>query len=119
MLSILLDRIVLTVVLLKTDEIIAVVLRESKKEALFYRRHAVQALGQIVESMHVDLFETTFQMLQPIFLPKESESDDDQDEKEEGQQLLLLELQEAIVISLGRAFPFNPDSQSKICCPDC
>ena len=95
------------------DEIVSVVLREARKEALPYRRHAVEVLGKVTDAFDADLFAAIFDMLSPLFAPPEGEMEqDDEEDKEEGQQLLILELHEAAILALGRAFPSNPITQS-------
>ena len=93
-----------------------VVLREARKEALPYRRHAVEVLGKVADAFDADLFTTVFEMLSPLFaVPEEKEGEmeqDDEDDKEEGQQLMMLELHEAAILALGRAFPSNHVTQS-------
>ena len=37
------------------EEIVGVVMREAKKEALPYRRHAVQVMGQVAEVFQFDV----------------------------------------------------------------
>lgn len=96
---------------LLTDEIIGVVLREARKEALPYRRHAVEVLGQVAEAFQSDLFSAIYEMLEPLFEPKDGEMEEDGEEQEEGQQLQRLELHEAAVMALGRAFPTDPTAQ--------
>lgn len=92
------------------DEIIDVVLREAKKEALPYRRHAVQALGQVAEALQSDTFPAIYEMLQPLFEIKEDEMEEEE-EKEEREQKESLDLHEAAVLALGRAFPSDATAQ--------
>ena len=97
------------------DEIISVVLREARKDALPYRRHAVEVLGQVAEAFQSDLFSSVYEMLQPLFETKEDEMEqDDEEEKEEKHQLQTLELHEAAILALGRAFPSDPTAQGDI-----
>jgi hypothetical protein len=37
------------------EEIVGVVMRETKKEALPYRRHVVQVMGQVAEAFQFDV----------------------------------------------------------------
>ncbi|KAK4005791.1 hypothetical protein OUZ56_010915 [Daphnia magna] len=91
------------------DEIIGVVLREAKKEALPYRRHAIQALGQVAEALQSDIFPAIYEMLQPLFETKEDEMEEE--EKEETAQREMLDLHEAAVLALGRAFSSDATAQ--------
>jgi len=96
------------------DEIIVVVLREAKKETLPYRRHAVQVLGLVVDDFRVDLFQPVFEMLQPLFQRPGDDDSDAEDMEEEGHQAKTLELHEAAIMALGRAFPLDETTQSKM-----
>lgn len=97
------------------DEIISVVLREARKEALPYRRHAIEVLGQVAEASQADLFSSVYEMISPLFETKEGEMEqDDEEEKEEKHQLQTLELHEAAILALGRAFPSDPAVQGGI-----
>ena len=95
------------------DEIIAVVLREAKKQTLPYRRHAVEVRGRVVDDFQVDLFQPVFEMLEPLFRTDENGSDAE-DMEEEGHQIKKLELHEAAVLALGRAFPLNTTTQGEL-----
>lgn len=99
------------------DEIVSAVLKEAKKEALPYRRHAIQVLGQVAEAFKVDLFSYAYEMINPLFEVKEDqtmEEEDLEDKEQKEQQLLTLELHEAAIVALGRAFPSQPESQGTI-----
>lgn len=92
-------------------------MREARKEALPYRKHAVEVLGVVAESFKVNKFDTVFEMLSPLFRVSE---DDEMEEEEEGQHLLKLELHEAAISALGKAFPADDDQtvqgrQSYLC----
>lgn len=101
--------------LLLLDEIISTILREARKEALPYRRHSVEVLGKVVDSFQVDLFGQVYEMIQPLFQVKEegeeAMEEDVEDKEQKEQQMLTLELHEAAIMALGRAFPFDPVSQ--------
>ena len=99
-----------------TDEIMAIVLREARKEALPYRKHAVEVLGIVVESFKIDAFDTVYEMLSPLFkLPEPDEQmEEDDEEQEEGQQILKLELHEAAINALGKAFPVDESVQGSL-----
>lgn len=84
-------------------------LREAKKEALPYRRHAIQALGQVAEALQSDIFPAIYEMLQPLFETKEDEMEEE--EKEETAQREMLDLHEAAVLALGRAFSSDATAQ--------
>jgi hypothetical protein len=45
------------------DQIIGVMLREARKEALPYRRYAVQVMGQVAEAFQSDMFPAIYEML--------------------------------------------------------
>lgn len=101
------------------DEIMRIVLREARKEALPYRKHAVEVLGVVVESFKVDAFDTVYEMLSPLFkLPEPDEQmEDDAEDQEEGQQVLKLELHEVAISALGKAFPADEAIQgTRITC---
>ena len=87
------------------------VLREARKEALPYRRHAVQVMGQVAEAFRSDMFPAIYEMLQPLFETKEDEMEEDEEEQGERQQLETLELHEVAILALGRAFPSDPTAQ--------
>jgi hypothetical protein len=94
------------------DEIIGVVLREARKEALPYRRHAVQVMGQVAEAFQSDMFPAIYEMLQPLFETKEDEMEEEEEDDPGGrQQIETLELHEAAILALGRAFPSDPSAQ--------
>jgi len=100
------------------EEIVSVVLREARKEALPYRRHAVEVMGKVADAFKADLFTAVFDMLSPLFaVPEEKEGEMEQvddEEMEEGQQVMTLELHEAAILALGRAFPSDFASQGII-----
>jgi hypothetical protein len=96
------------------EEIVGVVMREAKKEALPYRRHAVQVMGQVAEAFQSDMFPAIYEMLQPLFQTKEDEMEEDEEEQEKRQQLETLELHEAAILALGRAFPSDSTAQGDI-----
>ncbi len=101
------------------DEIVNAVLKEAKKEALPYRRHAIQVLGEVADAFKVDLFSSAYEMINPLFEVKEEEAmeeEDLEDKEQKEQQLLTLELHEAAIVALGRAFPSQPESQGTIKC---
>jgi hypothetical protein len=50
-------------------------------------------------------------MLQPLFETKEDEMEEDEEEQEKRQQLETLELHEAAILALGRAFPSATTAQ--------
>lgn len=92
-------------------------MREARKEALPYRRHAVEVMGKVADAFKADLFTAVFDMVSPLFAVPEDKGDEmeqsDDDELEEGQQVMALELHEAAILALGRAFPSDPVTQGK------
>ena len=92
----------------------AVVLREARKEALPYRRYAVDVLGRVAEALKVDVFEAAAEMLFPLFQPppEGEEPEEEEEERDEQRQVQLLELHEAAISTLGRTFPSNSQAQS-------
>lgn len=93
-----------------------IVLREARKEALPYRKHSVEVLGIVIESFKVDAFSTMFEMLSPLFqVPGVDENmEQDEEDQEKGQQLLKLELHEAAISALGKAFPHDETVQGTL-----
>ena len=90
-----------------------VVLREARKEALPYRRYAVDVLGRVAEALKVDVFEAAAEMLFPLFQPPpEGQEPEEEEERDEQRQVQLLELHEAAISTLGRTFPSNSQAQS-------
>ncbi|XP_043507485.1 proteasome adapter and scaffold protein ECM29 [Frieseomelitta varia] len=100
---------------LSTD-LIQILHRESKKEALEYRRQALRAFGTILHELDIDKFKEVYEIVQEI-LSMLSKKDEDESlaSEERIKRDEIIKLYETIYEILGKAWPSSKDTQDKYC----
>ncbi|XP_053994994.1 proteasome adapter and scaffold protein ECM29 [Hylaeus volcanicus] len=97
--------------------IVQVLHRESKKEALEYRRYALQAFGMVLHALDIDKFKEVYDIANEIWttLPKKDENEslifDEKVKRDEN----ILKLYETVYGTLGKAWPSCKETQDKYC----
>ncbi|TRY72263.1 hypothetical protein TCAL_11939 [Tigriopus californicus] len=110
------------------DNLMSCVLRECKKDKVFYKIVALESAGRIIDAFQTKHFKELYDIVFPI-IKKEDEvqknenggesvagqKNEDQDkEKEEIHETEeMLELRHAIYVSIGSAWPSDPEFQSR------
>nr|CAD7421672.1 unnamed protein product [Timema poppensis] len=97
----------------RTEAMIEVILRESRKEQPFYKKHALHALGDVLRDLEVDRFDEVYDAVKDIFKEQEPGSDNKEEGEEEvsGSRSERLLLTETVYETLGKAWPSNRDTQ--------
>merc|ERR1719244_229958 len=100
-----------------TDQLIAALFKECKKEKPGYRLVALETTGSVLKQLKLDRFKELY-MIVSEYLPKqevEGSSDKENGEKEVDQEesQARLELQHAVLVSLGLAWPANKETQEQ------
>ncbi|CAK9831680.1 Proteasome adapter and scaffold protein ECM29 [Anthophora retusa] len=98
-------------------DIVQILQRESKKEALEYRRHALQAFGMVLHELNIDKFKEVYEIAQEIWstLPKKNENESLVPEERMKRNNEVLKLYETVYEILGKAWPSCKETQDKYC----
>ncbi|CAL7951979.1 unnamed protein product [Xylocopa violacea] len=98
-------------------EIIQILHRESKKEALEYRRHALHAFGTVLHELNIDRFKEVYEIAREIWstLPKKDENESLPPEERIKRDDAILKLHETVYGTLGKAWPSCKETQDKYC----
>lgn len=101
--------------------------KESNKENLEYRRHALKAFADVLHELQIDRFTQLYDIAQEIlvkFSKKDNDDEDDDDNNQHSSENLikkrenLMKLQETVYASLGKAWPSlktSKQTQDKYC----
>nr|CAD7409385.1 unnamed protein product [Timema cristinae] len=97
----------------RMETLLEVILRESRKEQPFYKKHALHTLGDVLRDLEVDRFDEVYDAVKDIFKEREPGSDNKEEEEEEvsGSRSERLLLTETVYETLGKAWPSNRDTQ--------
>ncbi|XP_076235930.1 proteasome adapter and scaffold protein ECM29 isoform X2 [Calliopsis andreniformis] len=97
--------------------IVQALYKESKKEALEYRRQALQAFGTVLNELDIDKFVETYDIAQEIWrtLQKKDESESFISEDKRKRDNDILKLNETVYEILGKAWPTCKETQDKYC----
>ncbi|XP_043596940.1 proteasome adapter and scaffold protein ECM29 isoform X1 [Bombus pyrosoma] len=97
-------------------DIVQILHRESKKEALDYRRHALRAFGTVLHELNIDKFKEVYEIVQEI-LSTLSRKDGDESllSEERIKRDEIIKLYETVYEILGKAWPSYKDTQDKYC----
>nr|CAD7576131.1 unnamed protein product [Timema californicum] len=98
----------------RAEAMLEVILRESRKEQPFYKKHALHALGDVLRDLEVDRFDEVYDAVKDIFKEREPGSDNKEEVEEEevsGSRSERLLLTETVYETLGKAWPSNRDTQ--------
>lgn len=104
-----------------TEEVLGILYKESKKEALEYRRHALKAYSDVLHELDINRFTQIYDIAQDVLPKLTSKIDDDDDDNDvsrsENSKKVedKLKLQETIYESLGKAWPSCKETQDKYC----
>ncbi|XP_029040341.2 proteasome adapter and scaffold protein ECM29 isoform X1 [Osmia bicornis bicornis] len=101
-----------------TADIVQALYRESKKEALEYRRHALKAFGMVLHELNVNKFKEVYDIAQEIWttLPKKDESESLISDERIKRNDDTVKLYETIFETLGKAWPSScKETQDKYC----
>lgn len=99
------------------ETIIETLFRESKKEAVEYRQHALQAFCMVLHELDIDRFTEVYNIAQEI-LTKVSNKDNDEDEsitENSKRKESNLKSQEIVYEMLGKAWPSSKETQDNFC----
>ncbi|XP_012151377.1 proteasome adapter and scaffold protein ECM29 isoform X2 [Megachile rotundata] len=98
-------------------DIVQVLYKETKKEALEYRRHALKAFGMVLHELDVDKFKEVYDIAQEIWttLPKKDETESLISDERMKRTDDMVKLYEAIFETLGKAWPSCKETQDKYC----
>lgn len=86
------------------------VLRESRKDEISYKNHALQALGEIVSALEVDKFEDIYNIIKNVLNDEISKHDEEENASKEDvskNRELIIKLKETAYETLGKAWPQN------------
>nr|CAD7446900.1 unnamed protein product [Timema bartmani] len=100
----------------RMEAMLDVILRESRKEQPFYKKHALHALGDVLRDLEVDRFDEVYDAVKDIFKEREPGSENKEDVEEEevsGTRSERLLLTETVYETLGKAWPSNKDTQAR------
>ncbi|CAG2057306.1 unnamed protein product [Timema podura] len=100
----------------RMEAMLDVILRESRKEQPFYKKHALHALGDVLRDLEVDRFDEVYDAVKDIFKEREPGSENKEDVEEEevsGTRSERLLLTETVYETLGKAWPSNKDTQGE------
>ncbi|XP_012265500.2 proteasome adapter and scaffold protein ECM29 [Athalia rosae] len=92
--------------------------KESKKEALEYRRHALKAFSDVLYGLDIDRFTQVYDIAQEILLKLSNKPDEDEEnsaEENSKKRELNMKLQETVYETLGKAWPSTKETQDKYC----
>uniref|UniRef100_A0A146MF04 Proteasome-associated protein ECM29 n=1 Tax=Lygus hesperus TaxID=30085 RepID=A0A146MF04_LYGHE len=93
-------------------QMVEALMKECKKERASYKIHALEALGQVIESLGTDRFEPAYSLLKDIFDKDGNKSEED--EKEEKENLAnKFSLLETAYETLARVWPTNIPTQER------
>lgn len=97
---------------LDIDNIVDVVLKESKKEEISYKIASLESLGDILSSLKVDKFDEVYHIVQDILSKDCSHVDKDEDDDMTGEEVtkrreLNIKLRQVIYETLGKTWPEN------------
>ncbi|XP_015601340.2 proteasome adapter and scaffold protein ECM29 [Cephus cinctus] len=99
-----------------SEAIVEALYKESKKEAIEYRRHALKALSDVLHELDIDKFTQIYDIAQEILLKLANKDDNDEEssptensKKREDK----IKLQETVYEALGKAWPSNTETQDK------
>ncbi|XP_043249578.1 proteasome adapter and scaffold protein ECM29 [Colletes gigas] len=98
--------------------IVQVLLRESKKEALEYRRYALQVFGMVLHELDIDQFKEIYDMAEEIWttLPKKDENESLISDEKVKRDDNIMKLNETVYGMLGKAWPASSkETQDKYC----
>ncbi|XP_011494527.1 PREDICTED: proteasome-associated protein ECM29 homolog [Ceratosolen solmsi marchali] len=100
------------------DVIVVALYKESKKEDLEYRHHALKAFTEVLHELDEDKFTQVYEIAQEVLpkLTKKSEDDDDDSiEENKKKREKKMKLQETIYEGLGKAWPTCKETQDQYC----
>lgn len=101
------------------NDIIEVVLKESRKEEINYKISCLESLGEILSSLKVDKFDQVYNIVQDILSKDCAHVDKDDDEDMTGEEMSKrresnIKLRQIIYETLGKAWPENSmETQAK------
>ncbi|XP_008560300.1 proteasome adapter and scaffold protein ECM29 [Microplitis demolitor] len=110
-----------------TTSVIDALYKESKKDNIEYRRHALKAFADVLHELEIDRFTQLYDIAQEILIKMSTKNadDDDDDEKIEKTSEEMtkkredqMKLQETVYEALGKAWPSSrssKDTQDKYC----
>lgn len=93
-------------------------MKECRKDDIVYKRHALEALGDVMSSLKLDKFEDLYNIVQ-VILSKDTgdiKDDDDEDltaEETSKKRENMIKLKETVYETLGKAWPANCATQEK------
>lgn len=95
-----------------TNALIDAVLKESKKDEVVYKNHALKALGEIVSALDVDRFEDIYNIIRSVLNDEISNKEDEDISKEDVSKNRenYIKLKETAYETLGQAWPRNSKS---------
>ncbi|XP_033222326.1 proteasome adapter and scaffold protein ECM29 [Belonocnema kinseyi] len=101
------------------EEVVGILYKESKKEALEYRRHALKAFSDVLHELGINRFTQIYNIAQEVLPKLSSKNADDDDDVSMSENSKKVEekmkLQETIYESLGKAWPSCKETQDKYC----
>ncbi|KAK0081163.1 hypothetical protein PV325_012689 [Microctonus aethiopoides] len=98
--------------------------RESKKENLEYRRHALKAFADVLHELEIDRFTSLYDIAQEILHKLSRKKDDDDDDDNQSSEEAVkkrenqMKLKETVYDALGKAWPSpqsSKETQNKYC----
>ncbi|XP_012280899.1 proteasome-associated protein ECM29 homolog isoform X2 [Orussus abietinus] len=92
--------------------------KESKKEAIEYRRYALKAFSDVLHELQIDRFSQVHDIAQEVLLKVTIKEDDDEEKsltERTKKKEDILKLQETLYEALGKAWPSNKETQDKYC----
>lgn len=102
------------------QQIIDAVMKECNKEEPVYRRHALKAIGDILEELNEDRFEVVSNMIWYLVDKKDlasvtGEEDDKNMSSDERSKraMIFIALKETVCVTLGKAWPTDCETQHK------
>ena len=98
---------------LTEDILIKCLLRECGKERIEYKIVAIDTTSTILRCLDLDYFESLYTMLIPFIRKALDDEKSDKKVEEDEVETYSLDLQMAVVKSLGQAWPESPDTQHK------
>lgn len=97
-------------------DIVQILYRESKKEALEYRRHALYAFGTILHELNIDKFKEVYEIVQEIWtMLARKDADESLVSEEKIKRNDVIKLYETVYEILGKAWPLYKETQDKYC----
>ncbi|XP_011685024.1 PREDICTED: proteasome-associated protein ECM29 homolog [Wasmannia auropunctata] len=100
------------------DTVVLTLHRESKKENVEYRRHALQAFAMVLHELNIDRFTEIYEIVQEILIKVSDKSNDDEEDTVEENRKKKennIKLQETVYEVLGKAWPSTKETQDKYC----